>query len=56
MGSVGESVGDVVLVALVAVSSGGGAQLARMEFAAIKLPVTDAINLSASRRDNRPSV
>src|SRR5688572_5763842 len=51
--AVGELTGGGTLVV---VSSGGGAQLARIEFAAIKLPVTDVISLSASRRDNRPSV
>jgi len=50
--SIGESVGDVTLVSI---DSGGGAQAANMEFAAIKLPVTDAINFKASRRDNLPS-
>src|SRR5215216_3476314 len=49
---VGESVGEVELVA---VDSGGEAHPAKMELAAIKLPVTEAISLSASRRDNLPS-
>ena len=50
--SVGESVGDVTLVSI---DSGRGAQAANIEFAAIKLPVTDTINFKASRRDNLPS-
>ena len=49
---VGESIGAV---AFVAVDSDGGVHPAKMELAAIKLPVTEAINLSASRRDNLPS-
>src|SRR5688572_27189260 len=48
----GESVG---VVSLVAVDSGGGVQLARMVLAASRLPVTEAINFNASRRDNLPS-
>ena len=40
---------------LVPVASGGGAQLANMELAAIKLPVTDAISFNASRRESLPS-
>src|SRR5688500_16242685 len=48
--------GSVGGMAMVSVASGGGAQLARMEFAAIRLPVTDAISFKASRRDNLPSV
>jgi hypothetical protein len=50
----GESVGDVTLVS-VAAEVGGGVQPANMELATTKLPVTDAINFNASRRDNLPS-
>jgi hypothetical protein len=43
----GKSVGSLV--------SDRGTHAARIEFARSKLPVTDAINFNASRRDNLPS-
>src|SRR5215213_6171047 len=61
--AVGESdaMGCVVAVSVggatfVSVDSRGGAQPARQELAAIRLPVTDAISFNASRRDSLPSV
>src|SRR5688500_17241214 len=43
-----------VLGTAVAVSSAGGAQLARKVVATTRLPVTDAISFSACRREMRP--
>src|SRR5262245_2743126 len=58
--AVGKAVGVPVAAstsvgAPVAADSGGTAQDARIEFAAIRLPVTDAISFKASRRESRPS-